>query len=385
MDEILVVEGGAGDGGACQKNRVEAGRGGQHTRTAHSHLNAAESRLLDFRRILERNGPAREFIGGAHQIALCKTVHLNDRTIHIKIQFGTVLSDLLDLGNGIFHVVNNVVAWRDGQAKALQIIEAFGVGRQLLAADLLHIEHKDGETAASCDLRVFLAQRTCRRIAGVFKRRGSLQLLLGAEMLERLVRHIHLTPHFQKCGGVLQMFWDLFDGPNIGGDILADNAIATGGSTHQLAVFVFQAAGKAVDLDLHHILRLDTGFLYTAVKIPQFIVGERIQQTLHFNSVGHLGKASAGRTADMLRGRCRRDQFRVGCFQFLQLPGQGIVLKIFQLGRILIVIKTVVLLDDRAQLLHTLPGLFQIQHLIIPHTLVFLLSIPHFSTQRERK
>ena len=99
--------------------------------------------------------------------------------------------------------------------------------------------------------------------------------------------------------------------------------------------------------------------------------------------MGHLGKAPAGRTADVLSGRRGRDQFRVSGFQLFQLPGQGVVLEIFQLRCILIVVKTIVFLNDRAQLLHALLGLFQIQHLIVPHTLFFLLSIPHFAVQCE--
>ena len=69
-DEVLVVEGGAGYRGACQKYRVKAGGGGEHAGASHSYLDAAQGGLLDLRRVLEGDGPAREFVGRTHQLPL---------------------------------------------------------------------------------------------------------------------------------------------------------------------------------------------------------------------------------------------------------------------------------------------------------------------------
>ena len=158
---------------------------------------------------------------------------------------------------------------------------------------------------------------------------------------------------------MLQLLRDLFDGPDIGSDILAHHAVASGGSTHQLPVLVFEAARKAVDLDLDHILRFNACIPHSAVKITQFIVGKCIQQALHLDRMGHFLEATAGRSADVLGGRRGRDQLGVLRFQLLQLPGQGVVFEVLQLGGILIVIKAVILLDNSAQFLDALSGLFQ--------------------------
>ena len=85
-DEILVVEGRAGHRRTGEEDRVEAGRRGQYACAAHSDLDAAQGRLLDFGRILERDGPAGELVGRAHQVALGEVIDLDDRTIHVEIE-----------------------------------------------------------------------------------------------------------------------------------------------------------------------------------------------------------------------------------------------------------------------------------------------------------
>ena len=362
FDEILVVQSGAGNGGAGEENRVKTSGGRQHTGAANRHINAAQNRFLDLRWVLECNGPAREFIGGAHQIALCEIVDLDDRAVHIKIELGTILADLFDLRDGILNIMNDVVARRDREAQTLEVIQTFGVGGQLLAANLLNIEDKDGKATAPGDLCVFLAQRTGGCVPRVFERSRTLQLLLCAELLKCFVGHVHLTTHLQKLWSSLQMLRDAADGFDIGRYIFTDNTIATGRSPNQLAVFIFQATGKTINFDLDHIFRGDTGFLDAMVKVAQFVIGKRIQQAFHFDRMGHLGKAPAGCTTHMLRRRSGRDQLRIGSLQLFQLSCQGIVFKIFQLRGILIVIEAVVFFNDRAQLLHTLLCLFQFQH-----------------------
>ena len=175
------------------------------------------------------------------------------------------------------------------------------------------------------------------------------------------MRHIHLTTHFQKFRCILQLFGNAADGADIGGHILTHHAIAAGRGTNQFTVFIFQTAGKAIDLDFHHILRLYAGFPHAAVKIPQFIIRKCIQQAFHFYRMGHLGQLAAGRAAYLLGRRRCRDQLRKLCFQFFQFPGQSIILKIFKLRGILVIVKPIVFLDHSAQFFHALFCLFQLQ------------------------
>ena len=55
-------------------------------------------------------------------------------------------------------------------------------------------------------------------------------------------------------------------------------------------------------------------------------------------------------------GEAAVTSFGVLRFQLLQLPGQGVVFEVLQLGGVLIVIKAVILLDNSAQFLNALSG-----------------------------
>ena len=121
-DKIFIVKGGTGNRGTCQKHRVKTGGGSQNAGASHADFNTAQCSLLDLGRILECNGPAREFVGGAQQFPLCKVVHLDHSTVHIKIQCGTVLADLLNLCNGILDIVHNMITRGDRQAQTLEVV-----------------------------------------------------------------------------------------------------------------------------------------------------------------------------------------------------------------------------------------------------------------------
>ena len=136
-DEVLVVEGRTGHRRTGKKDGVEAGRRGQHAGAAHSHLDAAQGRLLDLGRVLEGDGPPGKFVGGTHLRALGEIIDLDDCTVHVEVELRTVLADLLDLPDGILDVVDDMVAGRDRKAEALEVIEALCMGGQLFAPHLL--------------------------------------------------------------------------------------------------------------------------------------------------------------------------------------------------------------------------------------------------------
>ena len=337
-DKVLVVEGGASYRGTCQKHWVEAGSGGEHAGAANGHLDAAQGGLLDLRRVFEGNGPAREFVSRTHHLPLGKIIHLDNSTVHVEIQLCAILADVLDFRNGVLDIMHHMVARRYRQAKALEVIQTFGVLGQGLTPDLLHIEHKDRKPTAAGDAGVLLPQRSGCCIAGVFKGCSTLQFLLGAQVPKSLVRHIHLAAHLQKLRCIFKGLGDTADGSHICGNVLAHHAVTTGGGTDKLPILVLQAAGKTIDLDLHNIFRFYSGLADAAVKVPQLVKRKRIQQAFHLDGMGHLGQLAAGSTAYLLGGRCCCNQLGKLRFQFLQFPRQGIVFKIFQLRRILIVV-----------------------------------------------
>ena len=134
--------------------------------------------------------------------------------------------------------MHHMVARRYGQAKALEVIQAFGVLGQGLAPDLLHVEHKDGKSPAAGDAGILLPQRTSCCIAGIFKRRSTLQFLLGTQVLKSLVRHIHLAAHFQKLRRILEGLGNAADGTHVCGNILTHHAVTAGGGADKLPVLI---------------------------------------------------------------------------------------------------------------------------------------------------
>ena len=57
LDDLPVVEGGPGNGGARQQDRLKRGGGSQHAGAAHVDLDIQQAGLLDLWRIFEGNGP----------------------------------------------------------------------------------------------------------------------------------------------------------------------------------------------------------------------------------------------------------------------------------------------------------------------------------------
>ena len=309
-DHILVVQACARHAGARQQNRLKHCRGSQHAGAPHRNLDCFQLRIFFLGRILKCDGPAGIFVGAAHLLALAQIVHFDHRAVDIKRQAAANAADLLNFLNGSLDPMVQVITRRNWKAQRFDIIQCFVVRSKLHAAHLLQIEHKNRKPTRGCNAGILLAQRTCRCVSRVFKGRFIFKFLFLAQLFKSLVRHIHFTAHFQIFRRVFELCRNIPNGCDILGNILAHHTVAPGRGTHQLAVFIFKTAGKAVDLSLHHIVWLHTGLLHTAVKIPQFFQRKCIQQAFHFNGMGHFAEFSRCRAAHMLGGRIGGDQLR---------------------------------------------------------------------------
>src|SRR5205085_10769238 len=84
----------------------------------------------------------------------------------------------------------------DRQPGVAQEIERLGVAAQRRAAlDVTYLIREERELAPSGDLRVLLAQRPGRRVAGVGEQALARLALLLVELLECRQRHVDLAPH----------------------------------------------------------------------------------------------------------------------------------------------------------------------------------------------
>ena len=106
-----------------------------------------------------------------------------------------------------------------------------------------------------------------------------------------------------------------FDRADIGGDVLALEAVAARGGRDQLAVLVAQRHRQPVDLRLggerHRLVLLEVEEAADAAdEIGDLLGVERVLQRQHRHRVPHLGEAARRRGADLARQALQRAQVR---------------------------------------------------------------------------
>ena len=104
-DNIAVMQAGTGNTGPGQENRVKHCGGRQNSGAADRDFDIPDHRFLDLGRILEGNGPAREFVGAAQQVAGGQIIDLYDSAVNIERQRAADFTDSLDLSDGILDIV----------------------------------------------------------------------------------------------------------------------------------------------------------------------------------------------------------------------------------------------------------------------------------------
>ena len=111
--------------------------------------------------------------------------------------------------------------------------------------------HQHAKRTTRCDLRIFLTQRTGSRVSRVSKRCLALCNQAFVKRSEVGDGKKDFTAHLDHSRVTLarKLPRNRFDGEHVGGDIFADNSVASRCSRNQLAIFVAQVDGEAVDLE----------------------------------------------------------------------------------------------------------------------------------------
>src|SRR5438105_7126884 len=119
------------------------------------------------------------------------------------------------------------------------------------------VEAEDAETAATRDLGVELAQRSGSGVARVRERRLAGLLALPVELGEAGLRQVDLSAYLHQLGPALALEpqRDLSDGAEIGGDVLALDAVAARRAHREHARGVREAHRRPVDLHLERVAR----------------------------------------------------------------------------------------------------------------------------------
>ena len=210
-------------------------------------------------------------------------------------------------------------------------------GHRRPAVDLAQLVAPHRQLALGGHRGVLLAQGPRRGVAGVDERRLPCRGRPFVEGVEGVRGHVDLAAHLEdprRARG--QGRRNGADRPHIGGDVLADAAVAPGGGLHQLAVLVAQRDRHPVDLELADVAVVDRGVavgnpeaaLQPLVPGPQIVLVEGVVQREQRRRVHDRCEQLGPTAADLLSGRVLTSQRRVLRLEVAQLAHEGVVVGI---------------------------------------------------------
>ena len=206
------------------------------------------------------------------------------------------------------------------------------------------------------DAGIELPERPGRKVAGVGVRREPGFHLLLVQRREIVVTHIHFAPHVDHARDrrSFQPFGNVPHGADVGGHILALEAVATRRRIGEHAILVAQRTREAVDLRFgdEGQRRICRGFQETAYARDEFRhIGwiERIAERQHRHRMFDLAEFWRGRRAHLLRQRVWGGELRIRGFERSVAPPQSIVIGIRDGRRVVLVIASIVGRDLRAK------------------------------------
>ncbi len=147
---------------------------------------------------------------------------------------------------------------------------------------------------------------------------------------------------------------------DIGGDVLAGDAVAARGAQHEPAVLVAERGREPVDLGLghhrdrrlfdpRHILGRAEEIADGAEEGAHLVLVEGVVERQHRRRMPHLGEAGGGRGADAARRAVGADEVGKALLDRVIAPAQRVILGVRDLGRVLLVIEPVVVRDRGGQ------------------------------------
>ena len=354
-DEILVVKGCIGHGGAGQADRLHHSLGGQNPGPSHLDHNILHHRGLDFRGIFVGNGPAGEFCRVTQGLPLGEGFHLDNRTVNVADEFFPVFIDGC-------HFPVNVLRRRQqfvGNHFEFQVpkeVQRGTVAGKRHAFCQLDIEDIDIQAALCGDLRVQLPQRTGSGVSGVGKERFPVFFPLGVQLLKPFFRHKHLAPDNEPGRGVGKGHGNGLDGFQVFRHVLAYAAVSPGSAPDENAVLIFQRHGKAVDFRLNgegNLPHVRPDFLQ---KFVQLFHAEHIPKAHKGHRMNDLFKLAEGLSAHSLCGGIGQGKLRMGFFQLFQLPQKAVIFKVGHGWVIQDIIAVARILQKRGQRFNSLFG-----------------------------
>ncbi len=368
LDLVLIVQGRPADHDTAHRHRLQHGIGGDRA--------GAADIGADFQQLGDRplggefmgDGPARAAADLAQALLPVEPVDLVDHAVDVVGQAGAVgaqgVTEIAQLGGAVAHLGARI----DLEAPGAELFEKFPMGSADRLADFALGVAEQRQGPGGGDGGIELAQRAGRRVARI----GEQGLLAGLGALlvqteEIGARHINLAAHLQhRRRRALQGLRQILQGLEIGGDVLALDAVAARGALDETAILVAQADRQPVDLRLgdefDHLLggqaekAADLG-----LEINDILVAEGIVERQHRPRMAHLAETLGRRRADLAARAVLAHQLGKALLDGDVAQAKRVILGVRGQRRVLLVIGDVELVDLRGQTRQFLGGLLESQ------------------------
>ncbi len=294
-----------------------------------------------------RGGPARRARDEAQPLLQIEPVHLVDHAVDIVAEAGALCVEGGEGGLRLRRVGAAAVAGIGGEVPGLDLAEEAVVAVPRLGGNLAPGVAEHLERTGGGDLDVLLPQRSGGGVARVGEDLVARLRLAAVQLGEARLFHEHLAAdleHRGRVGG--QGLGQVGDGRQVGGDVLAFRAVASGHAAHQLAVFVARRERQAVDLRLGHqherlVGREPQEAPHAVEEFGEVVVGEGVVEGEHRHRVPDLAEALRRRRADPLRRAVVADQLGEARLDRGVAAAQGVVYGVVDLGVVVAVIGVV--------------------------------------------
>ncbi len=201
LNFVLVVEGGAFDGGASELNGLKFGNGGEDAGAAHLNRNIEQGGFGLFGLIFVGDGPAGAFGGGAEAFVEVALVDFDHSTVHFKGKLGAEAFELVEGAEQPLRIALFPALGGGAQPEGFELVEEVFVGIKL-DAFALAATVKEGVEGPLCNFGgVEEFEGAGTGVAGIGEGFESVFLALLVEGLEPVAVEVNFTADFEDGGG----------------------------------------------------------------------------------------------------------------------------------------------------------------------------------------
>ena len=270
-------------------------------------------------------------------------VHLHDHPVDLVLQRVALLAPLLAEGQDRVQAAARLRRVVGLEAPALQLLQGLGLRANPGALQVRDRIREHVQPAALRDLRVQALDGPGRRVARVGEGRLLALHPLAVHRLEPGPGEEHLAAHLQSGGDVPPGEGERHgpDRAHVGRDVVAPDAVAAGDAADEPALLVVQGHGKAVHLQLGHVLHLPLADQAEdpRLELAQLVLAVGVVQAEHGSAMDELREGLGGLLPHALGGAVGGDEVGMPRLELAQLPLERVVLLVADLRRVLLVVR----------------------------------------------